>query len=837
MFDSVAESQIGSIVIPFSWGIDVAPDGSEMYASTAFGDLYLIDPLSLSIIQHYPSATLGSQGYGATQPFILASGQLALLGGVATLNVDGSQSFAIWDPTANNLQVISVGIFGQAAFGSMGQISLTADRSKVVVSSAGSDGTLGLYDPSTGIAITGQAAGIVCEILPTPDGSRLVVTHETGQFEVFDANTLVRLDSFNSSGNGSYSAILSPDGSTLFSTDLLGNVSAYNTNSFSQTGWVPNFDVFDSQQDIVLSVSDETGLVVGPIGHGVAFLDTTQIEAGLAQTIFDIGFLSPGTGPPSGGTAIQAQVSEQNATSAENITAGTIYIGNVSANNIALSNTVATALAPPATNGGPADFTVVLPDGSIQLNPEDFSYGPTIIELSTNAASAEGNSQGVIFGYGLGEQPSDLTVSVGGQATQVVQLVPSVAPISPYPFPMEAALFTIPPGNAGSVATVSVTTGNGSATSATLLNYVPAVQDFALQGAALMQGLYDPTRRVMYFTDQSQIDVFSPSSNNWVTPITISYTNSNSRLLGVALSPDGNTMAVSDAGNASIYLLDPSSPNSVKSFLVWPTGAPGNLEPWGLVVTDSGIVYYGSYESDSDPPGGFHELDTNTGQITNYSVPSLQNGDSFMRILMSPDANYVYGSGGGCPSILNTSTASIVNGITACNIGDGNEDMAISSDGSTLLTADLLTDSLLNVEGDVTYVDRDVWLPLSVYGQKLNANGSLVFTPLTTAIDVHDATTGLLTYRVELPIEIANVYDALAIDDTDGLLFAITANGIAEINFSSLPTPASTQPRASHMRAQLSGPKEPIISVETNDPGRRRFKFDRPHLRHTTRLR
>ena len=359
-----------------------------------------------------------------------------------------------------------------------------------------------------------------------------------------------------------------------------------------------------------MSAADNTGLFFGPIGHGVAFLDTTQIEPGVAQTIFDLGFLSPATGSTSGGTAVQAQVSEENASSAENISSGTIYIGNAPANNMLLSNSAATALTPPASAIGPADFTVVLTDGSIQLNPENFSYGPMIVELSTNASSAEGDTQGVIFGYGLGQQPSDVTITVGGQASPVTQVLPSASPIYPYPFPMEAVLFTIPAGTAGSTATVTLTTANGSATSATSLNYVPAVQDFALQGASLMQGLCDPTRGVVYFTDQSQIDVFSPSTNNWLAPITISYTNGNSRLLGVALSPDGNTMAVSDAGNARIYLLNPSLPNSAKSFGVLTPNDNGNLQPWGLVVTNSGIVYFGSYNNESDPGGGFHQLNT-----------------------------------------------------------------------------------------------------------------------------------------------------------------------------------------------------------------------------------
>jgi hypothetical protein len=828
VFDSVAESHLGSVLVPMPWGIDVAQDGSALYVATVFGDIYLVDPSALSVTQVYPAATIGSQGYAAIQPFILASGQLALFGGFAALNVDGAQSFAIWNPTTNALQVINPEVFGNAAFSNIGQMSLTADRSDVVVSSADSDGTLGLYDPTTGVAITGQAAGIVCEILPTPDGSRLFMTHQAGQFEVHDANTLALLGTFMSSGNGSYSAALSVDGSTIFSTDLLGNVSAYDTSSFSQKGWVPNFDVLDSQQDIVLSVSDETGLIVGPIGHGVAFLDTTQIEAGLAQTIFNIGFTSPGTGSPNGGTAIQAQVSEQNASTTENINSGTIYIGNMTANNASLSDTTATALTPPASSGGPADFSVVLSDGSIQLNPENFSYGPTIVELSTNAASADGDSQGVIFGYGLGQQPSDVTVGVGGQSAAVTQVIPSASPLIPYPFPMEVVLFTIPPGVAGSAAAVTVTTVNGSATSTSPLNYVPAVQSYELSGAMLMQGVFDPTRGVVYFTDQSQIDVFSVPTNSWLAPITISYTSSTSRLVGVALSADGNTLAVSDGGNANIYVLNPSSPNAVKSFHVQPPNV-GNLQPRGLVVTNTGIVYYLSFDSDISPPGGFHKLDTSTGTITDYEGGGYS---PFGRILLSPDGTYVYCIG---PLVLNTTTDSIFVGTQIQNIGDGNADMALSGDGTTLLTEDLLTDANLNIEGDITYVDRDVWLPLAVYGQKLNANGSIVFQPLTDGIDVHDAATGLLTYRVELPIQIANAYDALVIDSTDGLLFVITTSGISEISLSSLPTPAFKHPRilpARGLRSGNNGTVAPANALYKGGKG----SFDRPHLRHSTRI-
>jgi hypothetical protein len=56
----------------------------------------------------------------------------------------------------------------------------------------------------------------------------------------------------------------------------------------------------------------------------------------------------------------------------------------------------------------------------------------------------------------------------------------------------------------------------------------------------------------MYFTDRAQVDVFSPSAESWLTPITISGTNSSTGFVRIALSPDGNTLAVSDAGNNKI---------------------------------------------------------------------------------------------------------------------------------------------------------------------------------------------------------------------------------------------------------------------------------------------
>lgn len=406
VFDVPTESQIGTIIVPLPWGMDVSPNGSQLYVATTFGDVYLLDPGAMQVVQRFASATMGPQGYTATQTFILADGNLALLGGIGGLYFDGSQNFAIWNPSTNSLQVVTPEFITN-----IGQMTLTADRTKVLIGGATAQ-FVELYDPatSTGINVSFNG-GYVSEILPTPDGTRVFVIGLGGNAEVFDANTLVSLGSFQPPA---YSAVLSQDGSTLFTVDLYSTVFAYDTTTFAQTGWVSSFNVVDLEQSIVAAVTDDTGLVFGQIGHGVAFLDASTINSGHEGTEFNIGFLSPDTGPLSGGTALQTEV--LTGVPVPNITTGTVYIGNAGATNVSLSASAFAGSTPPAAAGGAADFTVVLPDNSIRMMPEDFSYGPTIVEVSTNAASAEGGAQGTIFGYGFGQQPSDVQVTIGGQS-------------------------------------------------------------------------------------------------------------------------------------------------------------------------------------------------------------------------------------------------------------------------------------------------------------------------------------------------------------------------------------------------------------------------------------
>jgi DNA-binding beta-propeller fold protein YncE len=156
VFDAGTELQIGSIIVPLPWGLDVSPDGSKLYVGTTFGDVYLIDPGAMQVVQRYASATIGTQGFTATQAFILADGQLALLGAIGGLYFDGSPNFAIWNPASNTATILGAELPNFGPY--IGQMAITADRSKVLIGGATAQ-YVELYDPSTNSVVS---ANVTC---------------------------------------------------------------------------------------------------------------------------------------------------------------------------------------------------------------------------------------------------------------------------------------------------------------------------------------------------------------------------------------------------------------------------------------------------------------------------------------------------------------------------------------------------------------------------------------------------------------------------------------------------------------------------------------------------
>ena len=771
VFDAKQELQVAVIPVPQAWGLDVSPMDGSLWAASWLGDIYHIDTGALKVMKRYPGPSIGpGGGYGATEVFVLADGRLALL---KKAGGDGFVGAEIWDPVSNT---VDLGPGGTLCFAGPGRslFAVSGDRSRILMAGLNAS-ALGeficSYDPSTKQATIGvfQPYTDLSWVLPSPDGTRIFVTTAVEGVAVFDARTVQLLGRIQGSGsnvdlpNDATGAVLSLDGKNLYLVDTYtGAAAVFNTQSLTQTGWLGSFTVTDLQKTLAIAAIDETGLAAGPIGHGVGFLDTSHVLP-VEPTELLVGVPTPATGQQTGGTSLIHFIS---ALVTDSATLSQVYLGNVAGENALFDTNPAVntsqVTSPPSSQAGPVDLTVVMSDGAIGIGPEAFSYGPTILEVVPNAATAEGGQTGAIIGYGFGQNPGDVQITVGGQAAAVTALH-SYPPISPYPFPTQGVEFTIPPGAAGSFADVTVTNGFGSATATGAFHYTAAAQPFSVADS-LQSGIYDARRDLYYFAGQSQIQVFSNSDRSWHTPISLAGTSSTSQLFALSQSPDGTKLAVSDFGGQAIFVLNPDQPNSAQRFPMPPDSqGPSIIAPSGLAITNSGIVYFVTADISGTGTPGFHKLVTTSGVISDLGELQSGGGDGLTRVLLSPDGTRVYCSFEGAPFWLDPTTDQMHFSQTTASNSGGLPDLAVSSDGSTVVADGFLTDFLLNPKTVPLYVDWETWLPFATTGQKLNANGSLMYQPLEDGIDVLSVETGRLLYRVQISTHILDVYDSLVV--------------------------------------------------------------------------
>jgi WD40 repeat protein len=213
--------------------------------------------------------------------------------------------------------------------------------------------------------------------------------------------------------------------------------------------------------------------------------------------------------------------------------------------------------------------------------------------------------------------------------------------------------------------------------------------------------------------------------------------------------------------------------------------------PNGVAITDSGIVYYATFETGGTGAYSLHRLDTSTGAVSDYQEFNEGGdiGDPYIKILLSSDNARLYFNIDGVLGALDTATDTVYENPT---FSGGDNELALSSNGTWMTAEEYLMDTNLNVESGVALNEREIWDQEAVYGEKMSPDGNLLFAPLTNSIDVYDGRIGLFRTRVALPVALSANYDALVSDGKDNVLVAITGqngNGIAVVDLSSLPEP------------------------------------------------
>jgi IPT/TIG domain-containing protein len=810
VLDPTTRTKIATLEVPGAFGMDDTPDHTKIYVGTLIGDVYTIDPVAITVTGRFLASQIGAFGFQASIALVLSDGRLALLGAAGGIaNVDGSTAFMVWNPVDNSSTIyqsgFSSGVGGPPStvvcgpLGNIAAFTRSADRKRLLVGSAFSDSTLCQLDPATGAFNFTSVDTFPAKISVSPDG-RFIATVSGGNMLVLDANSLILLAKFPVNGETGSDAWITfgPDSSTVFVTSQ-SFVYAYNVNTHQQIGWLPNLVVEPVSGGFLTGpasgpsiVDVGNGLLAGPMEQGVGFLDVMAMHTGTVGTQFLNGYLENPFGPVSGGTVVK--LPDPNTM---NSPVNSVYFGAQRAPSVTLNSGLFSITTPPGAPG-PVDVEVLMNDGGAWILPEGFSYGPTIIEVTPNASTAEGGGTGIIYGYGFGPVanatiPSDLTVTVGGQPATLLGFTGNAYNVTSPPYQLEAVAFRIPAGTAGSSVSVTVSNGSGSATANAAFSYLPPAQTFAAGSTPLAQGIYDQLRDVYYFTEANQVQVFSKTLGRFLTPISII---GSQRLWGISLSPDGSKLAIADVGANAIYLLNPDTPAAVKTFSL-ALAAPGIISnPAGVAVSNAGMVYYAVVNLGGTGFHGFFKLDTVTGKFTDYNItaPGFGSTDALLRTAMSADGARVYFNSAGLEFTVDTATDTVILPpvIPFCCSPD-DFDLALSSNNTRFAAGSFLFDADLNGESFLTANDREVRNISYVFGMKLSPDGTLLFQPSTQGIDVYDGRLGTLRSRIAMPFSFSAFYDALVADGKDNILVGIigpSANAIAVIDLSSLPEPS-----------------------------------------------
>lgn len=816
VFDSNTETKIGAITVPGAYGIDQTPDSSTLYVGTLIGDVYVIDPVGMTVTKRYLGSQIGPSGFQSLLALPLSNGSIALLGAPGGIpSVDGSSSFAVWNPSVNSITIYGAGQANNVPMSqvcgplvNIGGFTLSADRATVILGSIDSDSTLCEVDPATeqGIHVT-TPSSFIFKVIASPDGNYLAFPIYPNQVVLYNAHTLAKVTQFIVAGDTSSASnlVFSANSQTLFVPNET-NVFAYGVPGGQLSGWLPNIVVepefggsnVGPAANPIYETSDGTGLLVGPMEEGLGFLDTTTLQIGPVDSQFVNAYLNPATGSASGGTQVQWSLPNSAGTISP-----TIYFGGNQGSHAAISSLAATVMTPPG-NPGPVPVYLFAPDGGMQLVPDGFSYGPTVLEVTPSASTADGGGAGVIYGYGFGPAsataiPAGLSVNFGGTPATITgfngQAYNNIAP----PFLLQAIYYTIPPGFSGVSTDAVVTSSSGSTFVPSAMSYIPAPRQFALPGSQLAQGIYDPVRDVYYFTDANRIQVFSLTQGQWLSPINIpAPVGATQRLWGIALSPDGSKLAVADAQADVIYLINPSNTSSIQTF-PGPFQSGVTTQPAGIAISDAGIAYFTVAVEGVSSGNGFYRLDTSTGALTvlGNANPGLSsyNGpkDLLMRTEISSDSSHVFFNNDGYVFSIATATNTVSSATLDQGCCYGDYELALSSNQGRLVATGYLYDAALNARSFQAINDREALGVSYIYGAKLSPDGQLLFQPSANGIDVFDGRLGTLLTRIALPFALSPNYDALVQDGKDNTIIAITGStgdGIAELDLSSIAEPA-----------------------------------------------
>jgi len=775
-----------SIPAPKPQGLDLTLDGERVIVGTSTQQLLAIDAAKLEVVER---TTLPKVFFSGSGEYVYVAPERPLVTANGTMLMTGPMGLVQWKPATR--AVVSRNAPG-------GYMARSADGSKVILASTGSNGQVALYDAATDSFPYSTSFGcFLYGVAANPDGSQFAVASYNGFF-ILDSG----LNVIGSIPVGGYfaGARYSPDGQWLYIViDAWGLplIVTVESKTLAVVGLAPAYATtiafFTRVPPLFIEkplAVDETGLIFGAADHGLAFDDATNYQ-NLTSDLSAIyaSLVTPAQGPLNTPTpvTIPGQAFD---------IAPDIWFGSQRGTDPHLDGPFAQATAPPSSVPGPVNVKIVQSTGVVSVIPQGFTYGTEALYLGGSAGSPAGGYTIDIFGYGFLANLSAISVTVGGGNAPVtsVQTFPGE---EPYPFPLHHLKVTVPSGSPGP-ADVTVSTPAGSSTLTKAIHYAKSVRDYAAP-ETFTHVLYDRFRRRVYLSAGSQVDVFSLDSEAFLAPIVPPSLNGSRQMAGLALTPDGSRLLVANFSDQSVAAIDPDNPAAAVAVLVVPPGTEYNPGPDRIATTSTGKAFITTAESAVSGCGGqLRELDLTTLAVTIRADPALDclevctlriaastSGERVFIGSPNNDGGPIYIWGAATDTWLHRGLGGLI--YDAAASGDGN---VFAANVQTSIAPNFrIVDPQANLVTTLALPETLQYVGERVISQKLNESGSLLYSPFRygKGIDILDVQQGNLRQRIALTQTFPYAHDALALDETGEHIFLITDAGLTVIEVDAVP--------------------------------------------------
>jgi len=795
----VTKQILRSVSIPAPEGVDLSPDGTRVYVSSDTQQMFAIDTTTHAIAQQWMLPNISGftvvqptpqQSYGTLQPVATSNGTVLLF---ANITGTGADSIVQWNPTANTVTALAL----PANF-IPSLMAGSADGTKVIISSGSGPGTAVIYDSASN-SITAKlsfTSGIL-GVAANAAGTQFIIFDTTNGLVLYDA----QLTPLGGIPPGAFDtgAIFSPDGTRIYvvtdvnetpmtftvdasTLQVLGTAPAYAT--------IPPGSVLIPPYHIEVPYAvDSTGLIFGTADGGIALDDTTNFQnlVGPPPPNTEDKTLVPDAGPinVSTPTAVGIQLFAQ---------LPNVWFGNQRGTNASLQTGYLQVTAPPSPQPDPVSVKILQPDGIQIFDPLAFSYGPVPMFLSGDAGSPDGGATADIIAIGIPNDPSAIQVSVGGASAAVLGTT-NFDPLSfNEAFPTVDVQVRVPAGTTGQ-ADVTLTTSAGSATLPKAYQYGSQVADYPSTDS-FEAVTYDPGRNQLYLTAGDHVDVFSLSSKQFTAPMALPSAGGKKQFVGMALTPDGTKLVVTNLTDGSVDIVNPDNPTAATAIAIAPVSSAQLAQmqcvigPTYVATTSTAqalVVYGGNPANGCGPSGGQGYLvNVSTFAVSALSSASCPQGDTF--VSASRDGSKIALGGGTDAGDLWYIYDSASN-TCATRVFYGPNGAAAAGDANVFAANLKITNSQANLINAVAianpYYPAVGFQPL--YLEKVNDSGSLLYLPNTNSVDITDVAYGILRQRVSLSEKILTVADAMAIDPTGQNIFLITDHGLTIVTLSSVP--------------------------------------------------